>query len=244
MDDPREPTRNRPLSEAPVEPPPGLRPARVEYAGRAATLEPLDASRHAAELYAAGHGSEAALRVWDYLPYGPFESGDDFARWQRECGASADPLFFAIRDRATGLAGGMASYLNIHPLQGSIEIGHIWFGPALQNTVAATEALYIMMSQALDGLGYRRLEWKCNALNAASRRAAVRLGFAFEGIFYQHTVVKGRNRDTAWFSILDDEWPAVRENFQRWLVPENFDSDGRQRVSLGELNRQLRESID
>jgi len=147
----------------------------------------------------------------------------------------------AVRDLATQRAGGMVSYLNIEPKASSIELGHIWFGPAMQNTAAATEALFLLLRHALDDLGYRRVEWKCDALNAASRRAAVRLGFAFEGIFYQHRVVKGRNRDTAWFALLDGEWPSIRANFETWLAPDNFDAAGRQRRSLGALNRATRE---
>lgn len=236
-----EPTRNRPLSDAVVEPlPPALRPARVLHTGRFVSLEPLDARRHATELFQAGHNSPESMRIWDYLPYGRFVSLDAFTTWLRGGSAGADPLFFAMRDSAGGPASGMASFLNIVPIIGTIEIGHIWFGLALQNTAAATEALYLMMSHALDELGYRRLEWKCNALNRASRSAAVRLGFTFEGIFYQHSVVKGRNRDTAWFSILDDEWPAIRENFLQWLAPDNFDAEGRQRSSLSAMNRALR----
>jgi RimJ/RimL family protein N-acetyltransferase len=242
MEFPNEHTRNRPLSDAVVDPlPPALWPARVPHAGRFVNVEPLDARVHAHELYQAGHGTPESERIWDYLPYGPFGSSDAFAAWLRSRSAGADPLFFAIRDRATGRASGMASFLNIVPIIGTLEIGHIWFGPDLQNSPAATEALFLMMSHVLDELSYRRLEWKCNALNRASRRAAVRLGFAFEGIFYQHSVVKGRNRDTAWFSILDDEWPAIRENFLRWLVPDNFDEEGRQLTSLSEANIALRQ---
>ncbi len=194
----------------------------------------------AAEPHAASHADEAARRLWDYLPYGPFPTAEAFSGWLRDCSATADPLFFAVRDRRTERAGGVASFLNVHPKDGTIEIGHIWFGPALQNTPAATEALYLLIRHALDDLGYRRMEWKCNALNAASRRATVRLGFAFEGIFYQHLIVKGRNRDTAWYSILDHEWPRLRVNFEGWLAPENFDAAGRQRASLSDLNRPAR----
>jgi RimJ/RimL family protein N-acetyltransferase len=196
---------------------------------------------HAEALFKASHGSEEAERVWDYLAYGPFSSQAAFAQWVRGCTSTADPLFFAVTDQSVGAPAGLASFLNIHPQAGSIEIGHIWFGPALQNTVAATEALFLMMRHALDELGYCRLEWKCNALNAASRSATRRLGFAFEGIFYNHTIVKGRNRDTAWYSILDDEWPAIRESFQAWLSPDNFDDAGQQRRSLGDLNDPLRD---
>jgi RimJ/RimL family protein N-acetyltransferase len=241
MSEPTEPTRARPPSDAVVDPlPPGLWPARIVHEGRYARLEPLDARVHGAELYAASHADDAARRVWDYLAVGPFESEASFTTYLRDCAAGADPLFFAIRDLQSGQAAGVASYLNIVPKQGTIEIGHIWFGPRLQNTPAATEALYLLLDHAFV-LGYRRMEWKCNALNQGSRRAAVRLGFTFEGIFYQHMVAKGRNRDTAWFSILDGEWAAIRANFETWLAPDNFDASGRQRSSLGELNRRLRQ---
>ena len=241
MEPPHEPLRRRPLSDRPVDPlPPALWPARTVHGGCYCRLEPLDVRVHADALFAASHGSAEAERIWDYLAYGPFTDEAAFAAWVRGCTATADPLFFAIVDQARGSAAGVASFLNIHPPVGSIEIGHIWFGPVLQNTAAATEALYLMMGHALDELGYRRLEWKCNALNAASRSAARRLGFAFEGIFYNHTIAKDRNRDTAWYSILDDEWPAIRANFDAWLAPDNFDADGRQRASLGELNGRLR----
>lgn len=149
-------------------------------------------------------------------------------------------MFFAIRDLTHGRAVGMASYLDIQPLSGVIEIGHIWMGPELQQTTAATEALYLMMHHAMDDLGYRRLYWKCNAANAASRSAATRLGFEYEGILYHHIVVKDRNRDTAYYSILDYEWEPIRANFKTWLSPENFCPDGTQRQSLSDLNRALR----
>jgi RimJ/RimL family protein N-acetyltransferase len=236
-----EPRHDRPPSCHPVVPlPPGLWPARTVHEGRYARLEPLDARAHASALYAASHTDEASAGIWDYLQYGPFATEAAFHDWLRERAATADPLFFAIRDNRTGTAGGLASYLNIHPLAGSIEIGHIWFGPALQNTVAATEALFLLLRHALDDLGYRRMEWKCNALNAASRRAAVRLGFSFEAVFYQHLIVKGRNRDTAWFSILDGEWPRLRPAFETWLAPANFDAAGRQRSSLSTLTQAAR----
>jgi RimJ/RimL family protein N-acetyltransferase len=196
---------------------------------------------HTEELYEASHGDAAALRIWDYLSYGPFGTVDAFREWLRTCSATADPLFFAVRDRRTGRATGVAAYLNIVPKQGTIEVGHIWFGPTLQNTPAATDALFLLIRHALDDLGNRRMEWKCNALNEGSRRAAVRLGFLFEGIFYQHMISRGRNRDTAWFSILDGEWPRLRAAFDAWLAPENFDADGRQRISLSELTHAIRD---
>jgi len=241
MTDSRERLRDRPPHGEPVDPSRTARPPeRIVHDGHYARLEPLDPSTHAAELYAASHGDDAKHRIWDYLAYGPFPTIDAFRAHLHGQAASTDPLFFAIRDPRTGLANGVASYLNIVPAHGSIEIGHIWLGPALQNTAAATEALYLLIRHALDDLDYRRMEWKCNALNLASRRAALRLGFAFEGIFYNHFIVKGRNRDTAWYSIFDDEWPPIRANFESWLAPANFDDAGRQRASLGDLNRTAR----
>jgi RimJ/RimL family protein N-acetyltransferase len=235
--------RDRAPSANPIDPlPPGLWPERTALEGRYMRLEPLDARLHAADLYAASHGSDEAVRVWDHLAVGPFPTLDAFTAYLRSCSASADPVFYAIRDLKTGVATGVASYLNIVPAFGTIEIGHIWFGPVLQNTPAATEALYMLIHHAMDDLGYRRMEWKCNALNSGSRSAAIRLGFAFEGIFYNHMVAKGRNRDTAWFSIIDEEWPALRECFEAWLAPDNFDADGTQRSSLGDLTAAVRDA--
>jgi RimJ/RimL family protein N-acetyltransferase len=193
-------------------------------------LEPV-AERHAAELFAAGHdGGDPVL--WRYLPYGPFENPEEMRLWVAACAASEDPRFFAIVDEATGRAVGMASYLRFAPDHRVVEIGHIWFGAALQRTPGATETIYLLARHAFDDLGNRRLEWKCDAANARSRRAAERFGFTFEGVFRQHMIVKGRNRDTAWFSILDSEWPAVRAGFEAWLAPENFDAECRQRSPL------------
>lgn len=229
-----EPRRDRAPAGGIVDPvPPALLPARVAIAGRHVRVEPVDARVHTEELFAAGRADDA---IWDYLAYGPWPSPEVYREHLRDCAASADPVFYAIRDKRTGAAAGVASLMSMVPKHGTIEIGHIWLGPALQNTTAATEALFLLIDHAMTGLGYRRLEWKCNALNAPSRRAAVRLGFYFEGIFYQHMVVKGCNRDTAWFSILDDEWPRLRATFETWLAPDNFDETGRQRTSLRELN--------
>jgi RimJ/RimL family protein N-acetyltransferase len=235
-----EPTRATPPSiESLADPSPAPRPERRAIAGRYARVEPLDSAAHAADLYAAGHGDEQKARIWAYLPYGPFPSNDEFERHIAAQAASADPLFFAIRSHGSGRAAGVASLMTIEPAHRSIEIGHIWLGPELQNTPASTEALYLLIAHAMDDLGYRRMEWKCDAANAASRGAATRLGFTHEGLFYQHRIVKGRNRDTAWFSILDGEWPAIRANFEAWLDPANFDGEGRQRLSLSALNRAL-----
>ena len=173
---------------------------------------------------------------WAYLATGPYAEVDDFAAMCRAATTEPQRLSMAVLD-ADGRPVGMASYLRIQPEHGSIEVGSILHGPSLQRTTAATEAMYLLMSHAFDDLGYRRLEWKCNALNARSCRAAERLGFTFEGIFRQHMIVKGGNRDTAWYSILDREWPAVNAGFEAWLAEENFDTEGRQRRALGELRR-------
>lgn len=175
-------------------------------------------------------------RHWTYLPYGPFGTKDAYRAWIETSCASADPLIFAILSVETGKAVGISAYLRITPGSGSIEVGHLFFSTRLRRTPAATEAMYLMMRRAFE-LGYRRYEWKCDAFNAPSRAAAERLGFSFEGIFRQHTVVKGRSRDTAWYSIIDSEWPRLERAFRVWLDPANFDGDGRQRVSLGDLTR-------
>ncbi len=195
-------------------------------------LEPIDPARHAESLFAAARGADA---IWNHLAYGPFDSEVAFTEWLAERAASQDPLFFAVIDRASGLAQGMASLMRFVAADGVIEVGHIWFAPALQRTRQATEAIFLLARHAFDDLGYRRLEWKCDSLNAASRRAAERFGFTFEGVFRQHMVVKGRNRDTAWFSITDGEWPVRRAAFEAWLAPANFDAAGGQRQSLSAI---------
>ena len=225
----------RPLSgEKLTRLPPALIPPRSLLPGKWITLEPQDAARHAEDLYEAGHQGEEALRIWDYLPYGPWDDVAAYRAALRQQSANFETIFFAIRDNASGKACGQASFLEIHPTNGVIEIGHIWFSPALQRTRAATEALFLMLCHAMDDLGYRRMQWKCNALNARSRSAAHRLGFRFEGVFYNHVVVKGVNRDTAWYSILDDEWPQVHSRIAAWLADDNFDADGKPRSSLRE----------
>lgn len=213
-------------------PPP--RPARAVMAGRYARLEPLT-PEHAADFHAAAAGHDW---IWDYMPNGPFATEAEFADWVRGVENSADPMFFAIRDLEIGHVSGFASYLRIAPEAGSIEVGFICLTPALQRRRAATEAMALMMGRAFDA-GYRRYEWKCDALNRPSRAAAQRLGFAFEGVFRQAVVVKGRNRDTAWFSVIDGEWPALRAAFETWLDAANFDSHGGQRQSLRALTAPL-----
>jgi RimJ/RimL family protein N-acetyltransferase len=211
-------------------------PDRTSIEGETVRLEPVDPRHHAEQLFQA---SDGALELWSYLAYGPFESQALFTEWLAQREASKDPIFYAVIDRAAGAARGMTSYMRIEPEHRVIEIGHIWFAPVLQRTRQATEAIYLMARHAFDDLGYRRLEWKCNALNAASSRAAERFGFTFEGIFRQHMIVKGENRDTAWFSIIDGEWPVRRAAFEAWLSPENFDSSGRQRRSLSQIRSEL-----
>ena len=238
MDDALEEIFPRPLSGRPVaNPPNGLIPPRRPLIGQHIRLEPLDPNAHAAELYLAGHGSTEALRIWDFLPWGPWPDEAAFLAWLRGQSATFDRVWFTFFPANGGVASGMATYLDIHPLDGVIEIGGIWFTPALQRTRAATEALYLMLAHAMDELGYRRMQWRCNSLNAKSRSAARRLGFRFEGVFYNHMIVKGHNRDTAWYSILDDEWPEVREIIKSWLDDANFDAAGNARRSLSEMMR-------
>lgn len=208
-------------------------PPREPMVGQYCRLEPLAVEQHAADLFAA-NSVDTEGRMWTYLSYGPFDSLDSYIAWMKPMTKGDDPLFFAIVDGESGKAVGVASYLRIAPAAGSIEVGHIVYSPALQRTPAATEAMYLMMKQAFN-LGYRRYEWKCDALNAPSRAAAQRLGFSFEGVFRQALIYKGRNRDTAWYAAIDQEWPALAAAFEQWLDPANFDAKGQQRVSLSDL---------
>ena len=210
---------------------PARRPERVPLQGARVRLEPIDPGRHQIGLFVAAGEPE----IWRYMPYGPYDDEAALAAQLEANAASEDPLFYAIIDLRDGRAGGMASYLRITPEHGVIEIGHIWLGLSLQRTREATEAIYLLARHAFDDLGYRRFEWKCNAANDASRRAAERFGFTFEGIFRQHQIVKGRNRDTAWYAMVDQEWPAIRAAFEAWLDDDNFDEDGRQRQRLEDL---------
>jgi len=225
---------NQPVGDA-LDFKPVSRPGREPLRGERVVVRPLDADRDAEPLYAESHPPNGDAAVWTYLPDGPYQSPGHLRRmlaWAQTC---EDPLYFALAPLPAERPAGMASYLRITPEFGVIEIGHIWFGSSLRRTTAATEAIFLLARHAFDDLGYRRLEWKCNALNASSCRAAERFGFTFEGVFRKHMVVKGRNRDTAWFSITDDEWPAIRLGFERWLAPENFDETGAQRRRLSDL---------
>ena len=231
-----EQTFPRPLSGKSVPiPPPSLVPARNTIIGKTVSLEPQNATLHAADMYQASHDSEAGLHIWDYLAYGPWPTLEAYQTTMRQQSADFDTIFFAIKSHKTGKFCGQSSYLDINPHNGVIEIGHIWFGPELQQTRGATEALYLMIRHVMDDLGYRRMQWRCNSLNAKSRSAARRLGFRFEGIFYNHMIFKGKNRDTAWYSILDDEWPEVRGIMEQWLDDTNIDVDGRADRSLSKL---------
>ena len=211
-----------------------LGPMRVRLEGAYAAIEPLDAEKHAVALWQSC-GGEKNQTLWRYMHSGPFADKDSFDAYLKDKSASEDPMYSAIVDRSTGRAAGHAAYMRIDRGQRVIEVGAIVYAPELQKTRAGTEAMYLMARHAFEGLGYRRYEWKCNVLNEASHRAARRLGFTFEGIFRQHMIVKGRNRDTAWYSMLDSEWPARKQEFERWLAPENFDDTGRQKTRLSHI---------
>jgi RimJ/RimL family protein N-acetyltransferase len=198
-------------------------------------LRPVDPAADAGPLYSISHPPDGDPEIWTYLPDGPYESPEQLRQMLAWAETAQSNVYFTLERLSDKRPLGLASYLRIEPGHGTLEIGHIWFGPPLQRTAEATEAIYLLARHAFDDLGYRRLEWKCNALNAASRRAAERFGFTFEGVFRKHQIVKGRNRDTAWYAITDDEWPRIRAGFEAWLGPENFNLDGSQRRSLGEL---------
>jgi RimJ/RimL family protein N-acetyltransferase len=205
--------------------------------GRYVRLEPLKPASHCDDLFAS-FAADAKNQIWDYLPYGPFEMTADLADWIHATCSGSDPYFFAIIDQVSNRAVGVASYLRINPNSGSIEVGHINFSPYLQSTIGATESMYLMMRWAFMA-GYRRYEWKCNALNLKSRRAAQRLGLSYEGVFRQATISKGLNRDTAWFAVIDPEWPVLQAAFETWLQPNNFDLSGQQKRSLSEMTDPL-----
>lgn len=210
---------------------PPSRPESKPLAGRHCRLEPLNADRHADELWDAWNERPSESH-WTYLPYGPFPTADAHREWIRQSSASSDPLFLAVIDLHSGRASGWVAWMRITPETGCLEVGHIVLAPRLQRQTAATEALFLLIGEAFR-LGFRRVEWKCDALNAPSRAAALRLGFQFEGIFRQALVYRGRNRDTAWYSVLDHEWVHLLPGYTRWLAPENFGFDGVQRERLG-----------
>ncbi|MFO1033668.1 MAG: GNAT family protein [Hyphomicrobiales bacterium] len=230
-------TANTRRVERPVGPivdplPPGSKPDLRPLHGHWVRLDPVSVARHAQQLFASFDGMDPNGDVWTWMAYGPFADLDVFAAWLKDREASRDPWFYAIVDRQSGEARGMASFMRADPANGAIEIGNIWLSPGLQKTRQASEAIYLMIRHAFDDLGVRRLEWKCDALNQPSRDAAKRFGFTFEGIFRQHYIIKGRNRDTAWFSIIDKEWPSIRKGFEAWLDPANFDEKVQQKAKL------------
>jgi RimJ/RimL family protein N-acetyltransferase len=227
MPEPSELPVGQELAWTPVQP-----PGRAPLRGAHVLLRPLVAA-DARALYAATHPPHGDPSLWTYMSDGPYADADELRRALVSAEASEDPLFFAIV--SDGRVLGRASYMRITPEFGVIEVGNIVLAPALQRTTAATEAIYLLARHAFDDLGYRRLEWKCNALNAPSRRAADRFGFTFEGVFRNHQIVKGRNRDTAWYAIIDADWPAIRSGFEAWLSPDNFDHAGIQRAPLARL---------
>ena len=216
-------------------------PPNTPIEGRYCRIERLDASRHARDLFDA-FNTDCNEGLWTYMPVGPFNTLDAFEKWMVPACDSQDPLFIAIVDRATDRAVGFASYLRIVPQYGVIEVGFIAFSPLLQRTPSATEAMYLMMRRVFNELGYRRYEWKCDALNAPSRSAAVRLGFKYDGLFEQALIYKGRNRDTAWYSILDRDWPPLEQAYEAWLNPVNFDTEGQQMERLADLIAKSRKS--
>lgn len=218
--------------------PPARRPERVRLEGRHIHVVPFEVDQHADALYAASHGPGRA-QLWTYLFPEPYPDLDAFRTAYTQAAALQDPLLFALVSADTGTVLGHATYMRIEPVHRVIEVGNILYTPALQRTPAATEAMYLMARHVFEDLGYRRYEWKCNALNAPSQAAARRFGFTFEGVFRQHMIVKGRNRDTAWFSLLDSEWPLAKRAFEAWLAPDNFDAEGRQKERLDSLRARL-----
>jgi RimJ/RimL family protein N-acetyltransferase len=208
-------------------------PQPITIDGRYCRIEPLNVERHVDDLVAAFRTTDESS--WVYLFIGPFEDDAGILSWLTESANSKDYIYSAIIDRASGRAAGLCAYMRPDPANGVLEIGSIHYSDALKRTPATTEAMYLLMRHVFEDLGYRRYEWKCNSFNAPSRRTALRLGFRFEGIFRNHMVVKGHNRDTAWFSILDNEWPVLKSAYEKWLAPENFDREGRQRMPLADM---------
>ena len=219
---------------------PGLPDDAITLTGQYCYLEALDADKHAADLYAA-YSLDADGRLWTYMPQGPFNAESEYRTWVEGVAHKADPFFYAIIDSESKKAVGAASYLRIDPNSSSIEVGWITYSPLIQQKPIATEAMFLMMKNAFD-MGYRRYEWKCNSLNAPSISAAMRLGMSFEGLFRQATMVKGHNRDTAWFAILDRDWPVAQDAYLAWLAPENFDAAGVQKLRLSDLTAPIVES--
>ncbi len=217
---------------------PSRSPGRKSYAGRFVHLDPVDPDKDVDELYRNSHGSDDHTRLWTYMSYGPFSNDAAMKEWLRDCKSSTDPLFLTVRATDVDQCVGVVSFLNINTVMRTLELGNIWYSPRVHHTPTNTETVYLMLSEAFDAHRYRRIEWKCDALNSRSRSAALRLGFSFEGIFRQHYIIKGRNRDTAWFAMLDRDWPVVKHNMEQWLY------SGNSNISLAELNRPLLRTIE
>jgi RimJ/RimL family protein N-acetyltransferase len=205
-------------------------PERRAFEGRYVTLAPLDAARDAAGLFSASHGAPEVEALWTYLPYGPFAGEDAMRDWLATAQNGPEPWFFTVTQREFQRLAGSLSIISVAPGDGRAEIGHVWYAPFAQRTRVNTESVFLLLNYLFEELGYRRVEWKCDNRNQASKKAALRLGFQYEGLFRQHRIVKGQNRDTAWFSIIDSEWPRLKDNFQRWLYEDDS-------VSLAQLNK-------
>ena len=222
-----------------VEPPKKrVRPDAKIYEGRYVCLGVIDPDVDVDELYDCSHGTAQFDELWTYMPYGPFKNKSQMKVHLENCAASRDPLFYCIKDKASGKNSGVASFLNIVETNLTIELGHIWYSPRVQRSMVNTETIYLMLCESFDRLNYRRVEWKCDALNARSRAAAQRLGFSFEGIFYKHIITKNRNRDTAWFAMIDDEWPVLKANMEKYLYGDKAG------YSLRRANKSLLRSVD
>lgn len=237
-----DPSSELPIGPRVANPRPASMPARVVLQGRYARLEPLDPDTHRDNLFAASSARDRAAR-FRYMPVPAPASLQEFDAWLARAAASADPLFFAVIDRSTNRAEGRQSLMRINPPHQSIEIGHIYWGPRIAGTRVATDAMYLFVVYAMQTLGYRRLEWKCDALNARSRRAARRFGLTYEGTFRRAAIVRNRSRDTAWFAMIAEEWPSLKSAYERWLAPDNFDELGQQRVRLSELTSAATEHL-
>jgi len=230
--------KDLPIGELVENTAPAQPPGRKRYGGQYVDLRPVDPQKDIVDLYENSHGSQAKSRIWTYMAYGPFPDETAMQNWLSDCNASNDPLFLTVKSKELNQCVGVVSFLNIFSKMRCLELGNIWYSPIVHHTKINTETIYLMLSEAFDSLKYRRVEWKCDALNARSRAAALRLGFSFEGIFRQHYIIKGRNRDTAWFAILDRDWPAVKGNLKRWLY------SGGDEFSLTELNQPLLRTVD
>ena len=224
----------QPIGEALPDWVPAKHPKIARMEGVFCNVELVDSQRHAADLLEA-YQQDAEGRMWTYLSYGPFETLNAITRWLDTSSQREEQIFYAIIEKAADKAVGIATYLRIQPKDGVVEVGGISYSQRIQRTPIGTEAMYLMMKQAFDVFGYRRYEWKCDALNAASCKSAERLGFTYDGLFRQSVIYRGRNRDTAWYSILDKDWPATKSAFEEWLAPGNFDSDGQQKRRLADL---------